>query len=227
MITCQSIRFLRFAGGRALYAMMLLILLAGGNGCQSPAPLVYTEEDKSAEAEVVKLRPGLVISMSVLVAGKKEIDEPVKRVSDNGTIMLPLLGEIDVLDLSLEELQGRLTSRYVEFFVEPQVILDFVRNTEAEGISPWGFVTVLGQVQRPGRVAVPATRDMTVSGAIQKAGGFAPSAKAGAILVTQSQPDGRTLTRTVNLHAVGAAGRREEDVILNANDVVFVPESIF
>ena len=85
----------------------------------------------------------------------------------------------------------------------------------------------MGQVQKPGRVAVPATRDMTVSGAIQKAGGFAPSAKLGAILVTQTQPDGRTTTRTVNLHAVGAAGRREEDVILNANDVIFVPESMF
>ena len=225
MMTSLTIQFLRCAKRRALYAMMLMGLLAGTSGCQSPSPLVRTAEDQSAE--LVKLRPGLVISMSVLVAGNKEIDEPAKRVSDKGTVVLPLLGEVEVADMSLDELQAQLTSRYVMYFVAPQVILDFVHNTEAEGISPWGFVTVLGQVQTPGRVAVPATRDLTVSGAIQKAGGFAPSAKAGAILVTQSLPDGRTTTRTVNLHAVGAAGRREEDVILNANDVVFVPESIF
>lgn len=225
MMTNMTTPLRRCARRRTLYALMLLGLLAGTSGGQSPSSRVPDVKDMNLEA--VKLRPGLVISMSVLVAGKKEIDEPAKRISDKGTVVLPLLGEVAVADMSLDDFQAQLTARYVKYFIEPQVIVDFVRNTEAEGISPWGFVTVLGQVQKPGRVAVPATRDMTVSGAIQKAGGFAPSAKAGAILVTQSLPDGRTITRTVNLHAVGAAGRREEDVILNANDVVFVPESIF
>ena len=68
---------------------------------------------------------------------------------------------------------------------------------------------------------------MTVSGAIQQAGGFAASAKDSAILVTRSLPDGRTETRTINLHAVGTAGRLEDDIILEANDVVYVPEAMF
>ena len=177
--------------------------------------------------EIVKLRPGLIVSMSVLVAGKKEIDEPSKRISDGGTIALPLLGEMDISDLSLNELQAKLTKSYQRYFIEPQVILDFVRDTGADGISPWGFVTVLGRVKIPGRVAIPATRDMTVSGAIQKAGGFGPSAKENAILVTRSLPNNQTETRTINLKAVGTAGRLDDDIVLEANDVVFVPEAMF
>ena len=215
----------RFAAKPALWAAMLLGLAFGGAGCKNPAPFGGVEVGKSAE--VAKLRPGLMISMSVLVAGKKEIDEPFKRVSDAGALVLPLLGEMVVADMSLDELQAQLTRRYESYFINPQVILDFVRNTSEEGVSPWGFVTVLGRVERPGRIAIPATRDMTVSGAIQKAGGFSSSAKMNAILVTRSSPDGKTESRTISLYAVGVAGRLEEDILVEANDVVFVPEAMF
>ena len=168
-----------------------------------------------------------MISMSVLVAGKKELDEPAKRISEGGTIVLPLLGELEIADKNLEELQADLTKAYRKFFVDPQVILDFARDAGTEGSSPWGFVTVLGRVKTPGRVPVPATRDMTVSSAIQKAGGFAPSAKDSAILVTRSLANGQTESRTINLRAVGTAGRLEDDIVLDANDVVYVPEALF
>lgn len=210
---------------RMLAGMVFLAGAAGLSGCRSAPPFGHGEAGKSEE--VVKLRPGLMISMSVLVAGKKEIDEPSKRISEGGTVILPLLGEMEITDLSLEELQGKLTKSYRKFFVDPQVILDFVRESDAEGISPWGYVTVLGRVLKPGRVSIPATRDLTVSGAIQKTGGFAASAKDSAILVTRSLPNGKTESRTVNLRAVGTAGRLDDDIILEANDVVYVPETMF
>ena len=211
---------------RGLLCMAVSLALCGGtSGCKSTPSFGHGETGISVE--VVKLKPGLMISMSVLVAGKKELDEPSKRISERGTIILPLLGEIAIADLSLDELQGQLTQSYKKYFVEPQVILDFVRDADAEGISPWGYVTVLGRVQKPGRVSIPATRDMTVSAAIQKTGGFAASAKVNAILVTRSLPDGKTEARTVDLNAVGTAGRLEDDIVLEANDVVFVPEAMF
>ena len=200
-------------------------LLAGNAGCRS-AP-TFGQPDSGKPSDSVKLKPGLVISMTVLVAGKKEIDEPAKRISEGGTIVLPLLGELGVADKSLEELQDKVTLAYRQFFVEPQVILEFAQDAGTAGGSPWGFVTVLGRVKTPGRVPVPATRDMTVSGAIQQAGGFAASAKDSGILVTRSLPDGHTESRTVNLRAVGTAGRVEDDIVLEANDVVYVPEAMF
>ena len=211
---------IRWALGIALVSSLWI-----GTGCQSTPKFGHGAAGKSLE--IVRLKPGLMVSMAVLVSGKKEIDEPAKRVSDGGTLVLPLLGETTVAEMSLDELQTKLTEHYRKFFVNPQVILDFVRDTGAEGISPWGSVTVLGQVKMPGRVAIPATRDMTVSGAIQKAGGFAPSAKDNAILVTRSLPNGNTDSRTINLKAVGTAGRLDDDIILEANDVVYVPEAMF
>lgn len=168
-----------------------------------------------------------MISLSVLVAGEKEIDEPAKRISEGGTIVLPLLGEIHVAEITLDELQTKLAKRYQAYYVRPQVIVDFERDTSRDGSSPWGFVTVLGRVKTPGRVAIPPTRDLTVSGAIQQAGGFATSARDSSILVTRLLPTGRTETRTVNLKAVGTAGRLEDDIILESDDVVFVPEAMF
>lgn len=209
----------------AVAGFLGVALLAGAVGCKSTPPFGSGEAGKTVE--VVKLKPGLMISMSVLVAGKKELDEPSKRISENGTVILPLLGEMAVADMSLDELQGELTQSYREFFVDPQVILDFVRDSGSDGVSPWGFVTVLGKVRTPGRIAIPATRDMTVSGAIQKAGGFGSSARDNAILVTRSLPNGETETRTINLKAVGTAGRLNDDIILEANDVVYVPEAMF
>lgn len=165
--------------------------------------------------------------MSVLVGGKAEIDEPAKRISEGGTIVLPLLGEMTVAEMTLDELRVQLSQNYRKYFVDPQVILDFAPDRGSGEISPWGFITVLGRVRTPGRVAIPATRDLTVSGAIQKAGGFDTSAKMNAILVSRPQPDGKIETRTVNLNAVGKSGRLEEDIVLEADDVVYVPESMF
>lgn len=182
---------------------------------------------RGAPFDVVKLRPGLVVNMTVLVAGKKEIDETAKRISDKGTMVLPLLGTLEVKDSSLEELSLKLTDLYRKYYVNPQVIVEFVRDANAEGISPWGYVTVLGRVKNPGRIALPATRDLTVSGGIQKAGGFNTSAKSDSILVTRRGPDGKSVTREIDLNAVGADGRMEDDVVVEADDVVFVPESRF
>ena len=216
----------RHAIWRGIGSFILIAgLLAGNAGCRS-AP-TFGQPDPGKTGDLVRLKPGLVISVTVLVAGKKEIDEPAKRVSEGGTVVLPLLGELDIADKSLEELQDKLTKAYRQFFVEPQVILEFAKDVGTEGGSPWGFVTVLGRVKTPGRVPVPATRDMTVSGAIQKAGGFAASAKDSAILVTRSVQGGHTESRTVNLRAVGTAGRVEDDIVLEANDVVYVPEAMF
>lgn len=210
---------------RQAWALLIMGGMLVSGGCRSTPP--FGDVDVAKGKEIAKLRPGLVISMSVLVAGKKELDEPAKRISDDGTIVLPLLGEMSVVDMTLAEFQNQVAEKYEKYFIKPQVILEFARDVAGEGLSPWGFVTVLGRVKNPGRIAIPATRDMTVSGAIQKTGGFAPSAKEGAILVTRMLPDGRTETRTINLKAVGSAGRLEEDIVLEANDVVFVPEAMF
>lgn len=189
-----------------------------------PAPI---PAPAPASVNAARLRPGLVITVTVLVSGKKEIESTGKRVTDKETIAMPLLGTVGVKDLTLDELGALLTSAYREYFINPQVIVEFVRDDNKEGLSPWGSVTVLGRVKKPGKISIPATRDLTVSAAIQQAGGFDTSAKETAIRVTHRLADGTMKIREVDLHSVGAQGIMKDDLLLEQDDVVFVPEWVF
>ena len=111
--------------------------------------------------------------------------------------------------------------------MDPQVVVEFVKDQDSDLVSPWGYVTVLGRVKNPGRVSIPPTQDLTVSGAIQKAGGLDTSAKDTSIRVTRQLPEGRTKQFDVDLRKVGSTGQVREDLILTPGDVVFVPEMMF
>jgi len=176
----------------------------------------------------VMLRPGLLLSVNVMVAGRNQLESDVVRITENNDIFLPMLGQVPVANFTLERLREELTTRYQRFYVQPEVLVDFARDGMQEGISPWGFVTVLGRVKNPGRIMIPATRDLTVSGAIQGAGGFDRSARINAIRVTRHTPDGNGQEQfVVNLNEIGADGRARDDFVLGMNDIVFVPEARF
>ena len=180
-----------------------------------------------AENEAPQLSPGLVVTVSVLVSGKKEIDEPAKRISNSGEISLPLIGNVQANGLSLDELVAKLTKLYNDYFIQPQVVIEFVKDQNSDMVSPWGYVTVLGRVKNPGRVSIPPTQDMTISGAIQKAGGLDTSAKDSAIKITRQLPGGKSAQYEVDLRSVGSRGRVHDDLILKPGDVVFVSEMMF
>lgn len=214
---------------------LFLLLLAGcetpnfSGGKSSDGTAAEEEADTLAEEKALAytamdaavLRPGLVIRVGVLVSGKKEIDIPEKRIPDEGIITLPLVGQVDVQGLTLADFSGVLRKRYEDYLVRPEVVVQFVLT---EGDSPWGHVTVLGHVAKPGKVAIPATRDMTVSGAIQQAGGLGPSAKDSAITLTRKLKSGEINRSVVNLHALAVKGALEEDLAVRSGDVIYVPE---
>ena len=66
-----------------------------------------------------------------------------------------------------------------------------------------------------------------VSQAIQQVAGCDKGARPGGIRVTRKHRGGKLDRIKVDLHDVGSKGELEQDVILRAGDVVFVPESFF
>ena len=110
------------------------------------------------------------------------------------------------------------------FFVNPHVTVSFDLDAESD-MYPWGSVTVLGRIAKPGRVRIPATRDLTITQCIQKAGGFIQYAKKTAIEITRPQPGTGTVKVTkVDFNRIG---RGEKDPLLRHGDVVNVPEVMF
>ncbi len=181
----------------------------------------------AAEDRSPILRPGFLIRVSVLVSGKREVDGEVKRVSANNMLDLPLIGTIPVEGVSLLKLSNMLQDRYSEFFINPQVVAEFVMEDRPDAISPWGQVVVLGRVRTPGRVNIPPTQDLTLSGAIQQAGGLDTSARATAIKLTRKKEDGKTERITIDFNAIGQHGETGNDLLLRPGDTIFVPEKIF
>lgn len=172
------------------------------------------------------LRPGIAVNVQVMVAGAKEVDEPRRRISDAGSITLPLIGTVNLAGRTVTEARLLLESLYGRYFVKPQVVLESTIDSGEGAVSPWGHVTVLGRVKNPGQVSIPPTRDLTVSRAIQLAGGLDSSARRNAILVTRTT-DGESEQIKVSLDNIGARGSADNDIALLPGDVVFVPESVF
>jgi protein involved in polysaccharide export with SLBB domain len=92
-------------------------------------------------------------------------------------------------------------------------------------VSPWGTVTVLGEVNKPGPVDVPSTMDLRVTRALQLAGGTTAIADKASIRVTRCDKDGKQVKTTVDLIEIGKEGRPDKDMLLKAGDVVWVPMS--
>lgn len=175
---------------------------------------------------IPKFKPGFSLKLVVTVSGKREVEEPNLRISDSGVVTLPLIGQVKIADLSLDEARNTLAARYREFFVRPEIQVDFGPGDSNSDISPWGHVIVLGRVRHPGRIKIPPTQDLTVSSAIQQAGGFDTSAKENAIRITRKDAQGKNVQLEVNLHNLGAKGNLREDPVLQPGDVVYVPESV-
>lgn len=198
-------------------------------GCQSARPisrLADTNQVPSTRNGVAgaELRPGLTMNVQVLVTGQKEIDEKNRRISEKGFVTLPIVGDVLVASLTVAEAQTVLGASYGRFFVDPQVIVECLMESGDAAVSPWGHVTVLGRVKKPGHVNMPPTRELTVSRAIQLAGGLDTSARSSAIRVTRTCGDG-TEHVEVNLDRIGARGRSKDDIQLAPGDVVYVPEA--
>ncbi len=209
----------------SLLAWLLIVLV--GSSCRSPRPVASNGNGEAggSSARDRAVRSGLSLRIVVEVAGRNEVEEKSLRISEAGRISLPLVGHVDLSERSLSEIEDLLSERYAEFFVQPRVAVDFADTTQ-EGLAPWGTVTVLGCVKKPGPVSLPPTRDLSVSAAIQAAGGLDASARDNAIRVTRPRDDGSEQSFRVNLRAVGSQGKIQQDVPLRDGDVVYVPEAI-
>lgn len=147
-------------------------------------------------------------------------------VDQNGEITLQHLLQDPVLceGLTLEALKQKLVEKYSFYIHQPQVTVTFAPY-DGKGVSPWGTVTVLGEVGNPGPVNMPSTMDLTVTKVLQTAGGLKPFADRSGIIVTRCDKDGNQTRTRVDINEIGKDGRVDKDMTLRAGDVVWVPET--
>lgn len=192
----------------------------------------FVDEKQQVDSAVVatwwdgpRIRPGVALIVQVgTVSAPPTVMEVL--VDQNGEITLPLLLQSPVScdGLTLEALKQKLTKAYLKYYRQPMITVTFA-PFDGRGVSPWGTVTVLGEVQRPGPVNMPSTMDLTVTKVLQEAGGCKPFADTSAIRVTRCDKDGNQTRTKVDIGEIGKGGRIDKDMQLKAGDVVWVPET--
>ena len=102
--------------------------------------------------------------ISVQVYGIKDYSVE-QRVAEDGSIIFPLVGKVQVAGLTVEQLENTLAGLLAKSGMvrEPQVTVNAISR-------PWAIVTVSGDVVRAG--TFPAYGDLTVMDYLSQAGGL-------------------------------------------------------
>ncbi len=178
-----------------------------------------------------QLGPGDQIEITVY--GYEEYTGP-KVVLPDGTITLPLVGQVQVEGQTLSSLTSSLTTQLSALVVEPAVTVSLATLRPV-------VVTVAGEVQRPGPVelrglttATSANRGTpgaaleampTLSSALMEAGGVTSLADIREIQVQRTGSSGEAQTISVNLWDAIWSEATPQDPILQDGDAVFVPRN--
>lgn len=171
------------------------------------------------------VRPGVALAISVTATGSSGTAAKQYFVDAEGYITMELVGRIKCDGLTLVGLQEKIAAAYKEYLLEPHVTATFIYQAGQNMVSPWGTVTVLGEVGKPGPVDVPSTLDLRVTRALQLAGGVNPIADKRRVQVTRCDKDGKRTKTRIDLLEIGEEGRPDKDMLLRAGDVVWVPMS--
>ncbi|MDD3089685.1 MAG: polysaccharide export protein, partial [Candidatus Omnitrophica bacterium] len=163
-----------------------------------------------------KIGPQNVLKIVVYYGRDKSMERKV-RVTSNGLITFPLLGEVPVQGMTVNELEIKLTELLEkDYLVNPQVSVF---------IEEYSTVSIIGQVNKPSTYEIKGR--LTVVEAISMAEGFTKVAAPNGVKVLRTNPDGTKTTLNVRAGDIINGGRKEDDIELKAGDIVTVPESFF
>jgi polysaccharide export outer membrane protein len=183
-----------------LLAWALIINVMGLASCASSPNLPRLPADQAGAV----YRLGAGDSLRITVFGEPDLSGTFK-ISDNGALVMPLVGQVAAQGLSVPELQKKLVSQLnVKAVKSPDVTI------QVEEYRPF---FILGEVKNPG--SYPYVPEMTVLTAVAIAGGFTFRAAQNEVSVTRKH----------NGAPVEARATRDARVL--PGDVVYVFERHF
>jgi polysaccharide biosynthesis/export protein len=134
------------------------------------------------------------------------------RLSDNGSVVMPLIGEVNMQGLTPAEAGSRIADRLKKgnFILNPQVTVSLLQIRSRQ-------VSVLGQVNRPGKYALE-DKAARLTDILAVAGGVAPG---GADYVTVTRANGKD-KRDVDIAAMMRTGDVKSNVEIQNGDTIYV-----
>jgi len=190
---------------RLLCALVVLAL-----GCATPQPFVWAGRLPAPDEGASQFRIGPGDEIYVLVADQQALSGTFTMGPD-GSYVQPVVGNISLNGLTTKEAAQQLTARLSGILVRPQVTVSVTKRRPIR-------VSVLGQVQKPGRFELPY--DESLLGALANAGGLNEFADEDSIYVVRRDP--HLLRIRFRLRDLAAPDAISARFRLNDSDVVVV-----
>ncbi|MBN2845172.1 MAG: polysaccharide biosynthesis/export family protein [Deltaproteobacteria bacterium] len=172
--------------------------------------LVTAYSDVSARENTYRIGPGDVIEISVWK------DESLSRqlvVPPDGVIAFPLIGDIDVTELTVAETREIVSKRLKEYVTDAEVTVMLLNANSL-------IAYVVGKVNTPGQF--PINMETSVMQILAMAGDLNEFASAGNILILRQQ-DGIVKKIPFDYDEVKKGKKLEQNIFLKRGDVVVVP----
>ena len=166
-----------------------------------------------------KKKLGANDSVSFRVVEDRDNESQRLRVNDNGQLEVPYIGLVQAAGRTSKELAYAVKEALEkEYYYHATVIIAVDHVSEKSR----GRVYVTGSVKGPGPQEIPPDESYTLSKAVIRAGGFSDFANTRKVRVTRK--GGQDFV--VDLKNVIERGRSEEDLILEPDDQVYIPQKL-
>jgi polysaccharide biosynthesis/export protein len=176
--------------------------------------LAAAQGTRAAAGPEYKLAAGDAIKVQVYQNPDLTVEA---RVSESGTISYPLVGSVNIGGMSISQAEKAVADALQkrQILKQPQVniVLLQVRGNQ---------VSVLGQVQRPGRFPMETTT-VRVSDVLAQAGGVTPEGSD--VVVVSGTRDGQPFRKAIDIPALFRGDRSAEDILLQPGDTLYVDKA--
>ena len=170
-----------------------------------------TQDAKDLFVRAYRVGPGDLLELKVFQVD--ELSQTV-RVSEDGSITLPLLGRVMVEGLTQEGVVQKLTDLLQAKYVKNPQVTIFIKEYKNQQVA------VIGAVEKSGNYELVGRKNLLQI--ISMAGGFSQTA-GNEVLILREGPDGQTSTVTIDLKDLLVNGNQKLNVQIEPNDVINVP----
>jgi len=200
-------------GTRPLGTMILAIAgVLALAGCKPQHPYVQCKDVPDADVSVgdTPLRAGDQVVITVPRMEELQAREPYTVTAD-GSVILPLVGALEVADLTLEAAERKLNARLNGIVVNPDANISVVNQR-------FPYVSVVGEVRSPGRF--PMEHEEGLLAAIALAGGLTEFADVKSVYLVRKYPQ-RVRVR-FNYYDLAGGVECPSKIVLRDGDVLVI-----
>jgi polysaccharide biosynthesis/export protein len=187
----------------------------------APAAREATPEQSSA---AYRLGAGDRVQIDIFDVPEYSGQNGQYQVLVDGSLSLPLVGDVAVQGLTLKQLSEQLSQQYGEFLKRPVVTVTLLNSRPLK-------IGIAGEVARPGAYLIPLTTQEdqpqaafpTLTGVLKLAGGIVQTADIRRIEIHRPQRSGPAQVIPVDLWQLLQTGDLSHDPSLRDGDAIVVP----